>query len=83
MFSRRSSCPGYRRIEQNDIRLLIADALDPDNPIAQNVNLHGDGVKGAAFLVDGVGKVFGRVVTNGAKPITEPARFWGDRGLRD
>lgn len=55
MLSRRSSCPGYWQIEQNDIRLLIAAAPGPDNPIAQNVNLRGDGVKDAAFLVDGVG----------------------------
>lgn len=67
-------------IGQNDIRLLLTAAQVPDTSIARHVNIHGDGVKDVAFLVDDVEKVFNQVVANGAKPLVEPTRLEDDYG---
>jgi 4-hydroxyphenylpyruvate dioxygenase len=58
----------------------LTAAQGPDSPIAQHVSLHGDSVRDVAFLVDDVEKVFDCVVTNGAKPVAEPASFEDDHG---
>jgi 4-hydroxyphenylpyruvate dioxygenase len=65
-------------LEQNNIRLLLTAAQVPDNSIAHHVNIHGDSVKDAVFLVDDVEEAFNRVVANGAKPLVEPTRLEDD-----
>jgi len=65
-------------LEQHEIRLLLTAAQGPEGPIARHVAIHGDSVKDVAFLVDDVEKAFNQVVTNGARPVTEPTRLQDD-----
>jgi 4-hydroxyphenylpyruvate dioxygenase len=67
-------------LEQNEIRLLLTAAQDPDSPVAQHVRIHGDSVKDVAFLVDDAEGAFKQAVTNGAMPVAEPVRFKDEHG---
>jgi 4-hydroxyphenylpyruvate dioxygenase len=67
-------------LQQNNIRLLLTAAQEPESPIARHVNIHGDSVKDVAFLVDDVEKAFSQAVANGAKPVAEPVRLDDDHG---
>nr|QEO74478.1 hypothetical protein [uncultured bacterium] len=66
---------------QGDICLVLTSALDPDSPIAEHVNRHGDGVRDIAFACDDVETVFSEVVKQGARPVLEP-RLYEEDGLR-
>lgn len=59
-------------LQQGKIRLVLTTPLVPDHPIAQHVNLHGDGVKDIAFNVDDVESAFSDTVKRGARPVQEP-----------
>lgn len=67
-------------VRQGEISLVLTSALDPESPIAQHVNRHGDGVKDLALAVDDVETVFSEVVRRGARPVLEPQVFEDDGG---
>ncbi|MES2387809.1 MAG: 4-hydroxyphenylpyruvate dioxygenase [Bacteroidota bacterium] len=60
-------------LQQGKVRLMLTTALHPDNPIAEHVKLHGDGVKVLALWVDDARKSFEETVSRGARPAHEPA----------
>lgn len=67
-------------IEQRNIRLMLTSALDSNDPIAEHVKLHGDGVKDIAFTVPDAGRAFEAAVKRGARPVMEPTLIEDDDG---
>lgn len=67
-------------LQQNKIRFVLTSALTPDSPIAQHVNLHGDGVKVLALWVDDATAAFNETTSRGAKPHTAPTRITDENG---
>lgn len=59
-------------LQQGGIRLVVSTPLFPDDPMADHLRRHGDGVLDIAFLVDDVEFCFREAVRRGAKPALEP-----------
>lgn len=59
-------------LQQGDIRLVVSTPLFPDDPMADHLRRHGDGVLDIAFLVDDVEFCFNEAVRRDAKPAQEP-----------
>lgn len=57
---------------QGQIRLVVSTPMFPDDPMAEHLRLHGDGVLDIAFIVDDVDAVFQEAVARGAKVAREP-----------
>ena len=51
---------------------MLTSAIGPDNPIADHVYRHGDGVRDIALWVDDAREAFRLAVERGAKPVHEP-----------
>lgn len=66
--------PGRRSIllEQGRARLLLTSALHADDPIAEHVARHGDGVKDIALRVPDVMSTYRDAIAGGAVPVAEP-----------
>jgi 4-hydroxyphenylpyruvate dioxygenase len=60
-------------LQQGKARLVLSTALQPDNPIADHVARHGDGVRDIAFHVDDADAAFHEAVARGASPVCPPA----------
>lgn len=67
-------------LQQNQLRFLITTALGPDDPIAEHVLLHGDGVKDIAIRVDDARGAFRLAIERGAIAISEPRETKDDHG---
>ena len=67
-------------VEQGNIRLVLKSGLGPNSPIADHVNLHGDGVKDIAFTVDDATHVFEEATKRGGCHIMEPTVFEDQKG---
>jgi 4-hydroxyphenylpyruvate dioxygenase len=59
-------------LQQGDIRLVVSTPLFPDDPMADHLRRHGDGVLDIAFLVEDVEHCFNEAVRRGARPAVEP-----------
>ncbi|MGE0430862.1 MAG: 4-hydroxyphenylpyruvate dioxygenase [Planctomycetota bacterium] len=59
-------------LTQNRINLIITGAMVPENPVADFLKAHGDGVRDIAFECDDVDAVFAEAVKRGAKPVHGP-----------
>jgi 4-hydroxyphenylpyruvate dioxygenase len=59
-------------MQQGDIRLVVSTPLFPDDPMAEHLRKHGDGVLDIAFLVDDVDACFAEAVIRGAHVALEP-----------
>lgn len=59
-------------LKQNKIRFVLTTSLQPDTPIAQHVNVHGDGVKVLALWVDDATYSFQETVKRGAEIAAAP-----------
>jgi 4-hydroxyphenylpyruvate dioxygenase len=57
---------------EGDIRLVVSTPLSPDDPMADHLRRHGDGVLDIAFLVDDVDASFAEAVERGAHVSLEP-----------
>ncbi|WP_291906198.1 4-hydroxyphenylpyruvate dioxygenase [Chitinophaga sp. CB10] len=57
---------------QNKLRFVLTTPLQPDNPIAEHISKHGDGVKVLALWVDDARSAFEETVKRGARPYMEP-----------
>jgi 4-hydroxyphenylpyruvate dioxygenase len=62
-------------MEQRHIRLVLTSALYNDDPVAEHVLLHGDGVKDIAFTVPDTERAFAAALCRGARPVMEPTVF--------
>jgi len=59
-------------MRQGKARLLLTTAFAPDDPVAQHVHLHGDGVRDIAFHVEDADVAFSEAVARGATPVVAP-----------
>jgi 4-hydroxyphenylpyruvate dioxygenase len=60
-------------LRQGTVQFQISGALDPESPIAEHVQRHGDGVRDLAFLVDDVDAAYRSALARGADGLREPA----------
>lgn len=67
-------------LKQKGVRLVLTATLSPDNPIAEFVKVHGDGVKDIALEVDNVENAYLEAVKRGAIPIQEPKAYEDEHG---
>lgn len=59
-------------LAQGEVRLVLISALEAEGPVAEYLQLHGDGVKDIAFSVDDAVGAFHDAVARGARPLLEP-----------
>ncbi len=67
-------------LQQGDICFVVTSHLTPENPIARQVRLHGDGVHDIALRVDNVEAAFAVAVEKGARPLLEPTALESQEG---
>lgn len=67
-------------MEQRRIRLVLTSALSQNDPVAEHVRLHGDGVKDIAFTVPDAEGAFEATLRSGAQPVMEPTVFEDNDG---
>jgi 4-hydroxyphenylpyruvate dioxygenase len=67
-------------VQQGDVRLVFTGALAPDNPIAQHVKEHGDGVHDIALRVPDAEESYRVAMERGANGIMEPTVFEDEHG---
>ncbi len=67
-------------IRQNKLTFVLTTPLRTDNPIADHVYKHGDGVKVLALKVDDAAKAFEETTKRGAKPYLETTVLKDDDG---
>ncbi len=67
-------------LRQGKICFVLTTALGPDNPIAQHVLLHGDGVKDVALTVPDAEKAYNEALARGARSAMEPTVMKDDFG---
>jgi 4-hydroxyphenylpyruvate dioxygenase len=67
-------------VEQGKIRLVFTTALQPDDPIAEHVRRHGDGVHGIALGVNDAESAYRETVRRGARGVCEPSVFEDENG---
>ncbi len=64
-------------LEQNNVRFVLSSSLRPGDEIARQVNLHGDGIKDVAIIVEDARAAHRAAVQGGARSVSDP------RELRD
>lgn len=64
-------CASYA-LRQGKITLVLTTAYHSDNPVAEHVRKHGDGVKVIAFWVDDCESSFEKTMSKGAEPFMYP-----------
>lgn len=67
-------------LTQGDIRLMLTSGLNSRSPIAQHVDLHGDGVKDIALQVADAVSAFEWTVKRGARALAEPTIMEDENG---
>ena len=67
-------------LSQDRIRFVLTGALSGDNPVAEHVRRHGDGVRDIALWVDDARYSFQETVRRGATPVHEPTLLRDDHG---
>ncbi len=60
-------------LEQGRLRFVLTTSLNPDDPIAEHVRRHGDGVRDIALRVPDARAAFAAALAGGALPVREPA----------
>ena len=68
-------------LEQGNVRLVVTSALGPEGDIAEQVKLHGDGVKSIALRVDDAERAYREATSRGARGVQEPAVRKDDYGI--
>ncbi len=67
-------------VRQNKLTLVLTTPLRTDNPIADHIYKHGDGVKCLALKVNDATDAYNQTVSRGAKPYLEPVTLKDDNG---
>lgn len=67
-------------VRQNKLTFLFTTPLRTNNPIADHIYKHGDGVKALALRVDDATKAWEETTKRGAKSYMEPARTKDEQG---
>jgi 4-hydroxyphenylpyruvate dioxygenase len=67
-------------VRQNKLTFVFTTALKTDNPIAEHVHKHGDGVKVIALMVEDAKKAWEETTKRGAKSYLQPKQLKDDQG---
>ncbi len=67
-------------VRQNDLCLVLTSALTPDDPIAEHVRRHGDGVRDVALRTIDAGETYAQVVAGGARGLAAPVESADEHG---
>ena len=67
-------------VRQNKLTLVLTTPLRTENPIADHIYEHGDGVKCLALKVNDATDAYNQTVSRGAKPYLEPVTLTDDHG---
>ncbi|MFZ1264363.1 MAG: 4-hydroxyphenylpyruvate dioxygenase [Chitinophagaceae bacterium] len=67
-------------IRQNKLTFVLTTPLKTDNPIADHIYKHGDGVKVLALKVEDAQKAFDETTKRGADAYLEPTKLKDDQG---
>jgi 4-hydroxyphenylpyruvate dioxygenase len=67
-------------VRQNKLQFVLTGPIKPNNPIAEHVYKHGDGVRTLALLVDDARKAWHETTSRGAKAYLEPTSLKDDDG---
>jgi 4-hydroxyphenylpyruvate dioxygenase len=67
-------------VRQNKLTLVLSTALRTDNPIADHVYKHGDGVKALALRVDDATSAWEETTKRGARSFMKPVKTQDDSG---
>ena len=68
-------------LEQGDIRFVLTSPLGPDDPAAQFIHQHGDGVGVVALEVPDAAAAFHETTTRGAEPAHAPEELRDEKGV--
>ncbi len=60
-------------LQQGKARIVLTTPYGPEDPINDQIRLHGDGVRDICFHVDDADAAFAEAVARGAQPVSEPA----------
>ena len=67
-------------VRQHKLTFVLTTPLRPDNPLADHVYKHGDGVKALSLRVSDAKKAWEETIKRGAKSYLEPQRLTDDDG---
>lgn len=67
-------------LQQGNIRLVLTSPLTGDSPIAEQIRLHGDGVKDIAMSVKNVRTAYEECMKRGAESAQEPQEYTDEHG---
>jgi 4-hydroxyphenylpyruvate dioxygenase len=67
-------------IRQNKLTLMLTTPIRPNNPIADHIYKHGDGVKVLALKVEDATKAWKETTSRGGKSYMEPTTLQDDNG---
>jgi len=67
-------------VRQHKLTFVLTTPLRPDNPIADHIYKHGDGVKAISLRVNDAISAWEETTTRGAKSYMEPQRLKDDNG---
>ena len=67
-------------LEQNKIRLVLSTPLRPDDPVANHLRLHGDGVRDIALWVDDAESAWRETTRRGARSVLDPQTYRDEFG---
>jgi 4-hydroxyphenylpyruvate dioxygenase len=65
---------------QNKLRFVLTSSLNPDDEISRHVQLHGDGVKDVAIVVDDARAAYDAAIAGGAASVLAPTEYRDERG---
>ena len=68
-------------LEQGNIRFVLTSPYGPEGAMAEQIKLHGDGVKDIAFRVDDAEQAYREATSRGARGVMEPVVRKDDYGL--
>src|SRR5437879_1823235 len=67
-------------VQQGKIRFVLTTSMQPDDPIAEHIRKHGDGVRDVALWVDDAEAAYCETTRRGAKGIRSPEVLHDDSG---
>jgi 4-hydroxyphenylpyruvate dioxygenase len=67
-------------IQQNKLTFVLTTPMHPDNPIADHINKHGDGVKAIALKVEDATSAWNETTKRSGKSFMEPKTLTDDDG---
>ena len=67
-------------LQQDKIRFVLTTPLQPEHPISNHIQLHGDGVRDLALWVDDAESAYRETTKRGARGIMEPTVFKDESG---